>query len=200
MGGRGSGRPKSYCGKPETWESIPLDIREIVRDGFLVPDIGFTWQWQARGRQLAAVRIRVEHNHEMVIFNRLRRTGELIVQRVQIQTTPCHLGGQRHWLTCTRCGKRVAVLYAPNHYFACRVCQGLGYTSQKEGTGDRAIARADKIRKLLGWEAGILNGEGCKPKGMHWKTYLWLKDQHDVSVSVGLQDIHRKLGLMDKLK
>jgi hypothetical protein len=39
-----------------------------------------------------------------------------------------------------------------------------------------ASTRADKLRKRLGWEAGILNGDGGKPKGMHWKTYQRLKN------------------------
>uniref|UniRef100_A0A486XH34 Mobile element protein n=1 Tax=Rheinheimera sp. BAL341 TaxID=1708203 RepID=A0A486XH34_9GAMM len=31
--------------------------------------------------------------------------------------------------------------------------------------------KADKIRIKLGWQEGILNPEGCRPKGMHWQTY-----------------------------
>ena len=30
------------------------------------------------------------------------------------------------------------------------------------------MRRADNIRKRLGWEAGILNENGGKPKGMRW--------------------------------
>jgi hypothetical protein len=123
----------------------------------------------------------------------------VIEQRVQMQTTPCHMGGQRHWFTCPRCSKRVAVLYAPGRYFACRQCGGLGYATQKEGIGDRASTRAEKLRKRMGWESGILNGSGGKPKGMHWKTYQRLKNHHDALVQVSLQDIGRKLGCLQKL-
>ncbi|MNI85766.1 hypothetical protein D3C73_1427880 [compost metagenome] len=38
--------------------------------------------------------------------------------------------------------------------------------------------RADRIREKLGWKPGILNGDGVKPKGMHWKTYTRLKTEH----------------------
>jgi len=31
--------------------------------------------------------------------------------------------------------------------------------------------RADRIRDKLGWETGILNSPGEKPKEMHWKTF-----------------------------
>ena len=93
----------------------------------------------------------------------------------------------------------MAVLYAPGRYFACRNCCGLGYATQKEGVGDRASTKADKIRKRLGWQAGILNGDGGKPKGMHWKTFLQLKSRHDALLQVSLRDISRKLGFLDRL-
>ena len=48
----------------------------------------------------------------------------------------------------------------------------------------------------MGWEAGILNGDGGKPKGMHWKTYQRLKSNHDALVQVSFQDIGRKLDLL----
>ena len=67
------------------------------------------------------------------------------------------------------------------------------------GAGDRASSRADKLRKRLGWEAGILNGDGGKPKGMHWKTYQRIKSQHDALVQVSFHDIGRKLGFLHKL-
>jgi hypothetical protein len=51
----------------------------------------------------------------------------------------------------------------------------------------------------MGWEAGILNGDGGKPKGMHWKTYQRLKNHHDALVQVSLHDIGRKLGFLHKL-
>lgn len=50
MGGRGSGRQCSYGGKPETNDSMPLDIRKITRKGLLVPGNGFSWQWVVNDR------------------------------------------------------------------------------------------------------------------------------------------------------
>ncbi|MBA3594260.1 MAG: hypothetical protein H0W47_10755 [Polaromonas sp.] len=95
-------------------------------------------------------------------------------------------------------GMRVAVLYGPGKYFACRRCCGLGYASQKEGVGDRSSRQADKLRKRLGWEAGILNGDGGKPKGLHWATYQRLKAEHDRRVQISFQDIGRKFGFLHK--
>jgi hypothetical protein len=70
---------------------------------------------------------------------------------------------------------------------------------KKEGAGDRATTKADKIRKRLGWKACILNGNGGKPKGMHWKTYWRLKNHHNALVQVSFYDIGRKLGFLYKL-
>ena len=106
MGGRGSGRRSSSNGKPETGDSMPLDIRKITRKGLLVPGSGFSWQWLVNDRQVAGITIRVDFQ-SMVLSYRMKSTGEVVEQRVQMQTSPCHLGGQRHWFTCPRCSKRV---------------------------------------------------------------------------------------------
>jgi hypothetical protein len=198
MGGRGSGRRSSYCGKAETSDSMPLDIRKITRKSLLVPGCSFGWQWTVNDRQVAGISIRVDLQ-SMVLSYRPKGAGDVIEQRIKTQTTPCHLGGQRQWFTCPRCSKRVAVLYAPGRYFACRQCGGLGYATQKEGAGDRASSKANKIRKQLDWQAGILNDTGSKPKGMHWATYQRLKSQHDTLLQVSLQDMGRKLGILEKL-
>lgn len=198
MGGCGSGRQGSFGGKPETSDSIPLDIRKISREGLLVPGNSFSRRWLVNDRQVAGISIRVE-SQSVVLSYRTMSTDEVVEQRVQTQTSPCHLGGERHWFTCPRCSKCVAVLYAPGRYFACRQCGGLGYATQKQGAGDRASTKADKLRKRLGWEAGILNGNGGKPKGMHWATYWRIKSQHDALVQVSFHDIGRKLGFLHKL-
>ncbi|MEI6599490.1 MAG: hypothetical protein WCN21_03385 [Comamonadaceae bacterium] len=198
MGGRGSGRRSSYGGKPETSDSSPLDIRKINRKGLLVPGKCFSWQWTVNDQVVSSISLRVE-SQALVLSYRKKSTGENVEQRVQIQSSPCHLGGQRHWFTCPRCGKRVAVLYAPGRYFTCRQCGGLGYATQKEGVGDRASTKADKIRKRLGWPVGILNEADGKPKGMHWKTYWRLKSQHNALVQVSFHDIGRKLGFLHRL-
>lgn len=198
MGGRGSGRQSSYSGKRATSNSTPLDIRKITRKGLLVEGTSFSWQWLVHDREVAAISVRVDFQ-SMVLSYCMKNTGEVVVQRVQTHTSPCHLGGHRHWFTCPRCSKRVAVFYAPGRYFACRQCGGLGYATQKEDAGDRASTKTDKLRKRLGWPAGIFNGNGGKPKGMHWTTYQRLKSQHDALVQVILHDMGRKLGILHRL-
>ena len=198
MGGRRSGHQFSYNGKPETNDSMPLDIRKITRKGLLVPGNSFSWQWLVCQQEVASINIQVDFE-SMVLSYQMKSTDEVVEQRVQTQTSPCHFGGQRHWFTCPRCSKRVAVLYAPSRYVECRQCGGLAYATQKEGVGDRAMTKADKLRKRLGWPAGIANPNTGKPKGMHWATYNRLKSNHDELKHVSFHDIGRKLGFLNKL-
>ena len=111
----------------------------------------------------------------------------------------CTLGGRRAWLLCPAqgCGRRVALLYIGGAgIFACRHCYKLAYQCQRETDDDRAMRRADNIRRRLGWEAGIATPEGDKPKGMHWRTYERLVAQHDVHVEASLTGMALRLGLI----
>ena len=119
------------------------------------------------------------------------------IKQVGLAWTECTLGGRRAWLLCPArgCGRRVALLYiGGSGIFACRHCYKLAYASQRETGDDRAARRADRIRDRLGWEAGILNGEGDKPKGMHWRTFNRLHAEHNDFVNASLA------GMMQRFK
>ena len=91
MGGRRSGHQFSYNGKPETNDSMPLDIRKITRKGLLVPGNSFSWQWLVCKREVAGISIQVDLQSVMLSF-RMKSTDELVEQRVQTQSSPCNLG------------------------------------------------------------------------------------------------------------
>ncbi len=109
--------------------------------------------------------------------------------------TPCHLDGQRPWFRCPArgCSRRVAILYGGG-IFACRQRYRLAYPSQRENWDGRARQRADRIRARLGWEPGILNGNGLKPKGMHWRTFARLSAEHDALVEQSLAGMAVRFG------
>jgi hypothetical protein len=115
---------------------------------------------------------------------------------VRIVHTRCNLGGSRAWFICPAvgCGRRVAILYGGS-IFACRHCYLLTYASSREDVSDRAARRADRLRARLGWEPGILNGEGCKPKWMRWRTFERLAAEHDQFVGRSIQAAALKFGL-----
>lgn len=184
MGGTNSGRRGGWnC----TDEMRTLDVRKISRAGLLIPGDVFSWNWHRGGPTTGSVAFQVQA--DKVIFNYRRRSppysgGEAVNYPVRLDWTPCALGGQRVWWRCPAvgCGRRVAVLYA-GPVFACRHCWRLAYRSQREPEHERAGRRADAIRERLGWEPGFLNGGGCKPSGMHWRTFQRLRAEHDTCVS-----------------
>ena len=106
---------------------------------------------------------------------------------VRLDWSPCTYGGRRAWFLCLAagCGRRVAILYRGG-IFACRHCYRLAYPCQREIDDDRAARRADTIRRRLGWEPGILNDEGGKPKGMHWRTFERLHAEQNDFVNASL--------------
>jgi hypothetical protein len=53
---------------------------------------------------------------------------------------------------------------------------------------------ADRLLARLGWEPGILNGEGGKPMWMRWRTFERLAAKHDQLVGRSMQAMMLKLG------
>jgi hypothetical protein len=90
---------------------------------------------------------------------------------VGIALTPLHFGGGRRWLVCPCCQSRRQALYIADTELACRECLGLRYASNHENRRQRAFRATDKMRVALGWQPGIINPIGPKPRGMHWATY-----------------------------
>lgn len=198
MGGFGSGR---QYGKRCTNDMHALDVRSINRCGRLKPGPAFAWQWTCNGERTASIQLLVE-SCRVVLDYRHQHGGyygggewEPMHYAVALDWTPCGFGGQRVWWRCPAigCGRRVAVLYG-GRVFACRQCNRLAYRCQREVDYDRASRRADKLRDRLGWEAGILNGKGLKPKGMHWRTFEGLEARHDMHVKVALAGAAAKFG------
>jgi hypothetical protein len=194
MGGYSSGR---RGGKRITNDMLALDIRKIQRAGRLTPGQSFGWQWTRGGEKIASITMHSAADRVTLTY-RNRSYGEDwqdMNYPVRLTWTACHYGGHRAWWLCPAvgCGRRVAVLYGGKVY-ACRHCHKLAYGTQREQPHDRASSRADKLRNRLGWEAGILNDNGGKPKGMHWCTFKRLEARHDALVNQSLAGMRAKLG------
>jgi len=198
MGGIGSGRRPSYSGRDTTEDSQPLDIRRLQRAGVLTPGRFVSWQWTVNDKVHSSIWIIADTNSLTLSYSYALRgnPAEAVNQTVWLESTPCALGGHRQWFTCPSCKRRVAVIYGSGRLFACRRCKGLAYSCQGESVDDRAARRADCLRKKLGWEPGILNGPGLRPRGMHWRTYERLQAQHEAFVGASLAGIAKKLGLL----
>jgi hypothetical protein len=99
------------------------------------------------GEKTASIGVTVStmdgENHTRFQYTHIHRsTGEKTEcdYKVQLVTTPCHLGGVRWWFICplskngVYCGRRVGKLYLPpgGKYYGCRHCYGLSYESRNE--------------------------------------------------------------------
>ncbi len=154
------------------------------------------WTWSRHGESIATIRAKVEVGQVRLQYN-YRKDGddwEVLDYPVKLFTTPCHYGSFRYWFSCPAmgCGKRVALLYLCDRYFACRKCYQLAYCSQRETADDLGFRVASKIRDQFNWEPGIANPYGEKPKNMHWKTYHRLINAHDGYADQAMQGIFKK--------
>ena len=199
MGGIGSGRNWHWGAKDTTDDYRSIDVRRWKRDGLLAPYQSFGWQWLLQGEVAASILVHTKPG-QVILTYRHRSGGEDWKGEsypVYLDWTACHLGGKRPWFLCPArgCGRRVAILYGSG-IFACRHCHQLVYPSQRDTLDERAARKADRIRDKLGWEPGILNGNGWKPKGMHWKTFERLTAQHDAFVQVSLAEMAARFNLL----
>lgn len=188
MGGMGSGRGYQG-GKATTSQMLALDIRRIQRDGLLIPGLTSTWKWTRNGETVASIQTRTETDRVILDYSSRSNGGDWQAMEypVCLEWTGCTLGGRRAWFLCPAngCGRRVAILFGSS-IFACRHCHKLAYACQREGADHRAMRRAGRIRDRLGWQAGIANPTGRKPKGMHWRTFEHLNAQYDAFVQLSL--------------
>jgi hypothetical protein len=197
MGGIGSGR-RDQGGKRTTGGCYQLDVRYLQRAGLLTAGHPFSLNWSRNGEAVASIQARAEGDRVTLIY-RHKSGGDDWQAReypVRLEWTVCTLGGRRVWFLCPAngCGRRVALLYLGGAgIFACRHCYRLVYACQRETADDRAARRADRIRDRLGWQAGILNHSGGKPKGMHWSTFERLTAEHDAFVGVSLAGTIKRL-------
>jgi hypothetical protein len=170
--------------------------------GLLTAGNSSSWQWTCNDEVMATIslwvtaadRVRLDYRNRSARHN--GGEWEPMQYTVLLDWTPCAFGGRRVWWRCPAvgCGRRVAVLHG-GRVFACRQCDRLAYRCQREADDDRATRRADTIRRRLGWEVGILNGNGLKPKGMHWRTFERLQAEHDAHVNAAMLGIAAKLKL-----
>jgi hypothetical protein len=203
MGGCGSGNYWRQS-KETTDDHFTLDVRHLQKNGWLTPVQTVDLNWSRNGNVVASIQIQTLAQR-LILKYRSRAPGgdwRQMEYPVDLEWTGCHYGGHRAWFLCPAngCGRRVAMLYIGSAgIFACRHCYRLASASQRENTADRAIRQADKIRAQLGWRAGILNGTGGKPKGMHWRTYIRLLGLHNIYVSKSVDAMKARIGRLESL-
>lgn len=175
MGGIGSGGYERQNVKHTVEEGRALDIRYWQREGLLKPGGRFNVLWGPPGPLTLGVAVRVEEAQVVLAYRYLQDDGSLtpVEYPVALDRTPCPFGGQRTWFRCPTegCGRRVALLHLGDFRFACRHCQQLAYSSQREDAIERNLRRARTINRKLGGSTDSIYSSPDKPKGMRWRTY-----------------------------
>lgn len=183
MGGPGSGTWWRWDKKTYAEEVNRIDIRYMKKQGMLKPGYSGSLSWSCGDEPSGSIRYEI-HSDKMVLLYKHRQHGEewqQVCDTVMLHETPCNYGGTRKWFLCPSCYKRVGILYGPGKYLRCRKCTGMTYSSQSEGSLDRMVRKARKIRRKLDigtnwWDADCLSDPiFMKPKGMHQKTFDRLK-------------------------
>jgi hypothetical protein len=178
MGGLGSGRP-SGSGRGTVESCRFIDVNRLHREGCLHAGWMGGWQWTRDGEKVASINLRAEADRLQLSY-RVRMGGgdwEDVAETVRIVRVACPFGGARPYFICPgvvngiACGRRVAKLHGPGRYFLCRHCYRLAHASQGEGSWDRTLRRANKIRQRLGGDPGMVAPFPARPKGMWRRTY-----------------------------
>ena len=181
MGGFGSGRRSGGGTTIEACRS--LDINSLRKAGVLSATWCGIWYWTCDGEPTASISIRGGRNR-IVLSYRWRRDDtdwKDIDSVINVHWADCRFGGERPYFRCPGvvnrkvCGRNVLKLHCAGRYYLCRHCYGLTYTSQSEDRWDRALRRANKIRRRLGGESGAASVFPSRPKGMWRKTYERLR-------------------------
>lgn len=186
----GAGRPGRYR---KTSDMRQIDVRRLAREKRLYKGASFGWEWRDAdtGEKQASIWMKVIDGCLECSYT--LNSQHDVKDRAPLITTECNYGGKRYWFTCPCCGGRCAVLYLSKRV-ACRKCHQLVYESQSENLCNRTARSANKIRDRLGWEPGILNIDGWKPKGMHWRTFDRLTEKHNHYLRIAFADMKKRYG------
>ena len=140
-------------------------------------------KWKTNGTERASIGIQIESDNPTSL-TLVYDIGTSTTKRHQIrlETTPCHLGGERYWFLCPACHERKGVLYGGDDHWLCRVCRNLTYPSQREQ--NRSLDRIRRrMRALIDqhdldvtkrqWQAPDMYEphQIGRPKNMHYSTW-----------------------------
>ena len=198
MGGPGSGR---WGGSPTCEDYHAVDVRHYARQGFLTPGASCCTRWYRGERETGSLGVVAGQDCLLLSYQVGSGGGQptFVCQRIEMEYTFPHFGGQRPWFTCPQCGRRCAKLYGGSP-FLCRQCRGLAYQSQREGQSGRELRRAQRIRERLGGAPSIALPFPPRPKGMHNKTYRKTRAEAEALEQAAWGTILRGVGhLLDGL-
>jgi hypothetical protein len=197
MGGSGSGR-YSLGAVPTVESCLALDLAWMRGSGFLRPGHTATLNWSRGGRPTGSIQTVAQSDGLRLVYQMKLSDGTRsdVDEFVPFSYSATKFSGRRPWLTCLKCGRRCRVLYG-GRWFRCRLCHGLRYASQSEPAYQRAIDRADKLRKRVGGPTGAFNRDPFpdKPPRMRWTTYFARKERYDALLRCWAVGVMQRFGM-----
>ncbi len=158
----------TYTNKKMRVEQLcSLDIRKIKKER-LIDDGWIDYYLLSNGEYLE---FRAKMDKLILLSNR---------QVIPLDKINCNYGGFRYRFRCPQCDKSSEILYDKDNEFLCRKCHKLPYSCQIEGDVDQLIRKIWKIRKRLGASSNLSEPILSKPKYMHWKTFMELRQEENI--------------------
>ena len=159
-----------------------LDIRKIKKER-LVDDGWIDYYLLSNGEYLE---FRAKTDKLILLSNN---------QVIPLDKINCNYGGFRYRFRCPQCDKSSEILYDKDNEFLCRQCHKLTYSCQIEGDIDQLIRKIRKIRKRVGASSNLSEPIQSKPKHMHWKTFMQLRQKENILSQKYVQTVFSYLGL-----
>ncbi|MGL4316711.1 MAG: hypothetical protein ACRCTL_08865 [Pseudomonas sp.] len=188
--------------KEATEDYRTLNISTLKRERLLRPGLSLEWAWWRQGEMVASIGITIESRHSLRLRYQSRSYNREAIQHdylIAITWTACHLGGERPWLCCPDCGRRVIKLYGGAR-FICRHCLRLNYACQQASKRDRAFDRAWTLRRKLSCDDGPLDYPAeyiQRPKGMHRRTFARRIQQLARIEEIAMGDVAKAMQKLD---
>jgi hypothetical protein len=190
VGGFGSGRHNKRRPHLEGYRRI--SVRTLRRHRLLQAGVYATLSWQDNWkRPTGSIQVVGGSDGVTLIYStRADEVGEWtqVEERVLFARVAKHFGGEQTYFRCPRCGRRTIELSLGQRRFRCRTCIGLVHASSQEGLTDRAMRKANKLKRRLGAEAG-LDSFYWRPKHMRQKTFDTI-DQRIRNAEAEVNDAH----------
>lgn len=120
------------------------------------------------------------------------------VPTVGVEWTSCTFGGERPWLLCPGCGRRVGVLYDAGEGFFCRHCGNLAYREENETRSGRVVLRAKKLHIRLGGTGNLFEELPARAQaraltGLSGREYDRLRERGEAAMQAAFQTIEEGL-------
>lgn len=150
-----------------------LDVRLMQKEGVLTDGWIGQWTWTSSDGETNLIRLFGGRETVRLAYNYRINGGawQEIDEPVAIDWSPRRFGGAQAFFLCPKCAKRARYLYGAGARFLCRGCHGLVNESSRQSDHDRALRKAQSLRRRLGGDPGFDMPIADRPQYMRKDKY-----------------------------